>query len=185
MNNRFLSTLTLVAFIAAIWSGCAIAQKDEHKDEQVNKAICVLVPTAGNKASGIVTFTQAGGKVKIVADVAGLTASAKHAIHVHEFGDVTKPDGTGAGGHYNPEGHEHALPHKAMRHAGDLGNLTADADGRARYEITVDNVTINGHKNPILGRAIIVHAKADDGGQPVGNAGARIAQGVIGIANPK
>ncbi|NNF43019.1 MAG: superoxide dismutase family protein, partial [Phycisphaerales bacterium] len=68
------------------------------------------------------------------------------------------------------------------RHAGDFGNLVADATGRAHKVITVENITIAGTRNPIVGRGVIVHAKMDDGGQPTGNAGARIAQGVIGIA---
>jgi len=89
-----------------------------------------------------------------------------------------------AGGHYNPEGHQHGLPDSENRHAGDLGNVQADSEGKAHYEITVSNISIQGPRNPILGRAVIVHAKPDDGGQPVGNAGARIACGVIGVANP-
>ena len=96
-------------------------------------------------------------------------------------GDDTVNDGASAGGHYNPEGHEHALPEKAMRHAGDLGNLTADAMGKARLELTVDNISVAGPKNPILGRGVIIHEKVDDGGQPTGNAGGRIACGVIGV----
>ena len=90
-----------------------------------------------------------------------------------------------AGGHYNPEKHPHALPDTTeKRHAGDLGNLQADSNGKVHHEITVKNVTIAGTKNPIIGRGVIVHAKVDDGGQPVGNAGPRIACGVIGVANP-
>lgn len=122
------------------------------------------------------------GKVKIVADISGLTANGKHAIHIHEFGDISAADGTATGGHYNPEGHDHGLPDSKMRHAGDFGNLEADADGKAKFELTVDNLTLNGAKNPILGRGMIIHAGPDDGGQPTGNAGARIAQGVIGVA---
>jgi Cu-Zn family superoxide dismutase len=130
-----------------------------------------------------VKFTQDGDKVKVSAHIEGLTPGQKHAVHVHQFGDCSAPDGMSAGGHYNPESHEHGLPEKPMRHAGDLGNLTADNNGMAHYEITVDNISIAGVKNPIIGRAVIVHAKVDDGGQPVGNAGARIGCGVIGIAN--
>jgi superoxide dismutase, Cu-Zn family len=183
MHFKFLSTLTLVTVIAAVWSGCATTQKaDAAADARVTKAVCVLQPTAGNKASGTVTFTQSGGKVKVVADIAGLEPDSKHGFHIHEFGDISKPDGTGTGGHYNPEGHPHGLPPASNRHAGDLGNVTADAQGNAHYEITVGNITIDGHEHAVLGRAIILHAKPDDGGQPTGNAGARIAQGVIGVA---
>ena len=66
-----------------------------------------------------------------------------------------------------------------------LTSVYADDQGKAHYEITVSNISIMGAKNPIIGRGVIVHAKVDDGGQPVGNAGARIACGVIGVANPK
>jgi Cu-Zn family superoxide dismutase len=89
-----------------------------------------------------------------------------------------------AGGHYNPENHQHGLPETEMRHAGDLGNLEADSEGKATLERTVSNISIAGMKNPIIGRGVIVHAKVDDGGQPVGNAGGRIGCGVIGVANP-
>lgn len=147
------------------------------------QALAVLNPTDGNKCRGIVRFTEDARGVKVVADIQGLTPGQKHAIHIHQFGDCSAPDGMSAGGHYNPEGHEHGLPEKEKRHAGDLGNLQADDQGKAHHELTVNNISIAGVKNPILGRAIIVHAKVDDGGQPVGNAGGRIACGAIGVAN--
>ena len=68
-----------------------------------------------------------------------------------------------AGGHYNPESHPHGLPESDTRHAGDLGNLQADNDGKVHYEITVSNISVAGTKNPIIGRGVIVHAKPDDG----------------------
>ncbi|MCO6458789.1 MAG: superoxide dismutase family protein [Pirellulaceae bacterium] len=146
------------------------------------KAVCVVLPTEGNKCRGTVTFEAAGeGKVKVMAKISGLNANQKHAIHVHEFGDITDLSGKSAGGHYNPEGHPHGLPPAKDRHAGDLGNLEADANGNATYTLMVDNISVAG-KNPILGRAIVIHAKPDDGGQPVGNAGDRIGFGVIGVA---
>ena len=151
---------------------------------ELKQAVAVMHPTANNKCHGVVHFTQEGETVKVVADLEGLNPGQKHAFHIHQFGDCSSADGMSAGGHYNPEGHQHGLPDSPSHHAGDLGNVTADADGKAHYEITVSNVTIAGAKNPILGRGVIVHAKVDDGGQPVGNAGGRIACGVIGVANP-
>jgi Cu-Zn family superoxide dismutase len=145
-------------------------------------AIAVLHPTEGNKCKGVVRFTEQDGKVKVVAEVEGLTPGQKHAIHVHQCGDCSSADGMSAGGHYNPDNHPHGLPDAKERHAGDFGNLQADDQGKARLELTVDNITVQGHHNPVIGRAVIVHAKADDGGQPVGNAGGRIACGVIGVA---
>jgi Cu-Zn family superoxide dismutase len=150
---------------------------------QPKQALAVLNPTEGSKCRGVVRFTEEGQGVKVVADIQGLTPGQKHAIHIHQFGDCSAPDGMSAGGHYNPEGHSHGLPDNPMRHAGDLGNLQADDQGKAHHELTVKNISIAGVKNPILGRAVIVHAKPDDGGQPVGNAGGRIACGAIGVAN--
>lgn len=152
-------------------------------ETQIKQAIAVLGATQGNKVTGTVRFTQDGQNVKVVAHVEGLNPGQKHAIHIHEFGDCSSADANSAGSHYNPEKHEHGLPDKGQRHAGDLGNLQANNSGTAHLELTVNNITIAGNKNPILGRAVIVHAKPDDGGQPVGNAGARIACGVIGAAN--
>lgn len=152
--------------------------------KHVPKAVAVVHPTEHNTCNGVVTFTKTDAGVEVVAVIQGLNPSQKHAIHVHEYGDCTKPDGTSAGSHYNPEGHPHALPAQDGRHAGDLGNLTADAAGKARYQVTVSNLSIAGLKNPVIGRAVIVHAKPDDGGQPTGNAGPRIGCGVIGIAKP-
>ncbi|PWU20014.1 MAG: superoxide dismutase family protein [Verrucomicrobia bacterium] len=150
----------------------------------VNQAVAVLHPTAGQHCHGIVRFTQEGESVKVVAYLEGLTPGQKHAFHIHQYGDCSAPDAMSAGGHYNPEGHQHGLPETQNRHAGDLGNIQADDQGKAHYEVTVSNISITGPQNPIIGRGVIVHAKPDDGSQPVGNAGGRIACGVIGIANP-
>lgn len=176
------SFLSLGFTAALLFSGCHMF--DGRLDPGTSQCVAVLSPTAGNSASGTVLFTQEADGVSIEANVQGLTANQKHAIHIHEYGDIRLGDGKGTGGHYNPEGHPHALPSTASRHAGDLGNLQADGSGHAHYQIKVDNISLFGPRNPIVGRGVIVHAKMDDGGQPTGNAGARIAQGVIGIVKP-
>lgn len=161
-------------------------EKDKDKmmkTDSVKELVAVMTPTEGNETTGTVNFSDVGDKVRITVMVSGLTPNAKHAIHVHEFGDAKASDGTSAGGHFNPEGHDHALPEKEMRHAGDFGNLEADEEGKAVMTIEVDNLTLIGHENSVVGRSVIIHAKEDDGGQPTGNAGPRIAQGIIGIAN--
>ena len=172
-------------FLLTVAIGCCFSLPPAliAADAQIKQAIAVLSATQGNKVQGTVRFTEQGNSVKVVAHVEGLTPGQKHAIHVHEFGDCSSADGASAGSHYNPEKHEHGLPDKSQRHAGDLGNLEADTSGKAHLELTVNNISVAGNKSPILGRAVIVHAKPDDGGQPVGNAGARIACGVIGAAN--
>jgi len=165
------------------------AAHGEHGDAfaDIESAVAVLSPTKGNKTRGTVLFTPTGdGKVRVTARVTGLKPGSKHGFHVHEFGDPTAPDGTSAGGHYNPEGHEHGLPNgtAGSRHAGDFGNLEANAKGVATYNQTFDNITITAD-NAVIGRGVVVHADPDDGSQPTGNAGARIAVGVVGVANPE
>ncbi len=148
-------------------------------------AIAVIVPTAGNTCAGTVRIHESDGRVLITADISGLTPNARHAVHIHEFGDVSSADGSSAGGHYNPEGHPHAGLDHQERHAGDLGNLMADAAGTCHVEISVDNCSLGGVRNPIIGRSLVIHGKEDDlVTQPSGNAGPRIGVGVIGVAHP-
>ena len=149
--------------------------------ETISKAICVLQPTEGNKANGTVTFTKSDVGVEVVADIEGLTPG-KHGFHVHQYGDASSPDGKSAGGHFNPEGNEHGGPHADMRHVGDLGNLEAGDDGKAHLQFTDKMIKLNG-PHSIIGRGIIVHAGEDDlKSQPTGDAGSRVAIGVIGVA---
>jgi len=184
MNRSSMLSITMAATFMLF--GCKSFDQCRHTTEdlrsrQIN-AVCVVRPTKGNHCSGVVRFTQSGERVIVTADIDGLSPMTQHAIHIHTFGDASSGDGKSAGGHYNPEKHQHGLPHAPTRHAGDLGNLEADSNGTAHYEILVSNITIQGSKNPILGRAIIIHAKRDTGGQPTGEAGERIGCGVIGIA---
>ena len=157
----------------------------------VTAAIAVIHPTTGNETAGIVTFTATDDGVKVVADVTGLTPG-KHGFHIHEFGDISdSAKAMSTGGHYDPAGtHHHMLvdaggPDAMPHHAGDMGNLVADSAGKAHLEITLQGVSLMGPANPLVGRAVIIHANFDDGSQPVGNAGGRVGQGVIGIAKAK
>ena len=147
------------------------------------KAIAVLHPTAGSNVAGTVTFTASGDGVKAVADLTGLTPG-KHGFHIHEFGDCSDPKAASAGGHFNPSNHQHGAPDASDRHAGDLGNLEADATGKAHLELTDKLMKLTG-ADAIVGHAVIVHEKADDlKTQPTGDAGGRVACGVIGVAKP-
>ncbi len=148
----------------------------------VSKAVAVLKATKmGGEASGEVTFSRAEGGIRVVAEVRGLTPGV-HGFHIHEFGDVSSPDAMSAGGHFNPDKAEHAGPHAAKRHVGDLGNLEANAKGVAKIDMIDPTLSFTG-PHSILGRGVIVHEKADDlKTQPTGNAGGRVAAGVIGVA---
>ncbi len=187
MRSQLILAYTGIASAAVV--ACAAAQHQRGHEglrpEKLTRAIAVLSPTTGNVTSGMVTFVQERSEVVVTVHVTGLQPNSVHAWHIHEYGDISGLDGETTGGHYNPEGHPHALPSDPDRHAGDLGNLTADASGQAHKVVRVRNITIGSKRNPIIGRGVIIHAKADDGGQPTGNAGSRIAQGVIGIAKPK
>jgi superoxide dismutase, Cu-Zn family len=146
----------------------------------ITKAVCVVYPTQGNNVTGTITFTKVDNGVKVVADLQGLSAG-KHGIHIHECGDCSAADGTSAGGHFNPMAKSHGAPMDAMRHAGDMGNIEADATGKAHLEYIDKNISFEGMAS-IIGRSVIVHKSEDDlKTQPTGNAGARIACGVIGI----
>lgn len=135
---------------------------------------------SGSKLTGKATLTEVDGGVKVVLSVEGVKPGGDHGAHVHEKGDCSAPDGASAGGHFNPQGNDHALPTVAKRHLGDLGNLTIAKDGKGSLEITIPGANLKaGDPNSFAGKSIIVHAKKDDGGQPTGNAGGRIGCGVI------
>ena len=163
----------------------ADTRKHGEMETKTSSLAAVLVPTKGNEARGVVTFEPLeNDQVRVTARVSGLKPDSKHAIHIHEFGDVSSEDGTSAGGHFNPAGKAHGLPDADERHAGDFGNLEADADGNANLVLTLKNLSLMDGDHAIIGRAVIVHAGEDKGTQPTGDAGDRIAQGVISIANP-
>ncbi len=159
-------------------------QETQMTGPEINKAVCVLHPTEGNQVYGTVTFTKSGDGIHVEAEVHGLT-EGKHGFHVHEFGDCSASDAKSAGGHFNPEGVDHGGPDDATRHVGDLGNITADADGNAKLDVTDSLLSFTG-SHSIIGRGMIVHGGEDDlKSQPSGNAGPRVACGVIGIAAEK
>jgi len=167
---------------ALIITACEPADDDDSGSEEpaVTNAVAVLHPTAGNQVTGTVHFAATAQGIQITADLDGLTPG-DHGFHVHALGDCSAPDGTSAGGHFDPDGTPHAGPDAAQRHVGDLGNITADANGHAHYERT-DTVIALDEAHSIVGRAVVVHGGADDfTSQPSGAAGPRVACGVVGI----
>ncbi len=147
-------------------------------------ARAVLQPGADTPGfSGTVTFTQQGDQVHVVADLAGVSPAGNHGFHIHENGKCERdPAGkhfTTAGGHFNPGGVPHACPDASQHHAGDLGNVVIQADGTGHVDITTSQLSLTG-PNSVIGRAVILHAGVDDcTSQPSGNAGGRLACGVI------
>ena len=177
-----LAALSLAAFGFAV---AADAPPASPVGAGVTDAIAVVTPTQGQKVTGTVRFHREGEGVHVTGELAGLTPSAKHGFHVHEFGDCSAPDGASAGGHFAPEAHPHGAPDPATHHAGDLGNVEADASGNAKVDVTVKGLTLATGDRAIVGRAVIVHAQPDDlTSQPAGNAGPRVGCGVVGVAKP-
>jgi superoxide dismutase, Cu-Zn family len=145
------------------------------------KATVKLSSTANQTARGEVTFTAGADGVHVVGSFSGLVYG-EHGFHVHEKGDCSAPDAASAGGHFNPGAKPHAARDAAARHAGDLGNLKADPYGLARVDFVDKGLSLSG-ADSIIGKAVIIHEKADDfATQPSGNAGARQACGVIEAA---
>jgi Cu-Zn family superoxide dismutase len=141
-------------------------------------------PRQGRQGRGTLTFAKGTPSVRVTGRITGLPAGT-HGFHIHEFGDCSAADFSSAGGHYNPTGHQHAGPAEARRHIGDMGNIEAGADGTASVDYTDPRLRFEG-AHGILGRGVIVHANADDlKTQPTGNAGGRVACGVIGVAKPE
>jgi Cu-Zn family superoxide dismutase len=144
------------------------------------RATAQLQPTKGNKTFGEATFEQVGNKVRVVVYVQGLKPGQEHGFHIHEVGDCSSGDGMSTKGHFNPFGKPHGHPASSERHAGDLPALKADKGGRAKVDAEMDLITVTPGPASIIGRGLIVHADPDDyRTQPTGNAGARIACGVI------
>ncbi len=165
-----------IAFSAAM---ALLAACQSTPDEPL-RATAALQPTKGSKAFGEATFEQAGDKVRVIVFAQGLKPDAEHGFHIHEAGDCSSGDGMSAKGHFNPQGKPHGNPGSAERHAGDLPSLKADKRGRAKIDVTLDAISIGSGAGNVVGRGLIIHADPDDyKTQPTGNAGARLACGVI------
>ena len=124
-----------------------------------------------------------GDGVHIGGEVGGLRPLGRFGFHVHERGDCSAVDASSAGGHFNPAAAPHGRAGHGAHHAGDMDNIEADAEGVARVNVHLRGVTLGGAAaNDIAGRAVIVHADPDDyQSQPTGNAGARLACGLVRV----
>ena len=170
MKLGFMKTMALVALAA--WFVAPVANaEDKHSHDHAHAelptlGVCVLMPTKDNKARGTLRLVQKGDELVITGKVRNLTPG-EHGFHIHEFGDRRAADATSAGGHFNS-------------HAGDLGNILADDQGVATVNVTTKDTALHF----ILGRSFVVHAGKDDlKSQPSGDAGPRVAVGIVGIGN--
>lgn len=146
-----------------------------------NKAVAVF--TSG-KINGDVLFVQELNKVRIFINLTGLKKKQKHGFHIHESGDL-REGCKSLCAHYNPSGKSHGGLKDDESHAGDLGNLVGDENGKCRFSMITNKFTVH----EIIGRSVIIHEDEDDLGlgshedsKTTGHSGARIACAIIGIA---
>ncbi|MBV8203364.1 MAG: superoxide dismutase family protein [Acidobacteria bacterium] len=166
--------------------GAAAAARPANPATAAIGAQAILEPAKDTPGfSGRVLFLRAGDQLRVVADVTGVTPAGNHGFHLHENGKCERDasgggkDFTSAGGHFNPSGAAHACPDAAAHHAGDLGNIVINADGTGHLDVTTSALSLSGPSS-VVGRSVILHAAADDcTTQPTGNAGGRLACGVI------
>lgn len=172
--------LSLFAALPVVLATAACATSSEPQS---------AAPTASAKlasgdgaARGTATVTQAGDGLHVVVKAQGLTPGI-HAVHVHTTGQCTAPDFASAGGHWNPTARKHGKDNPAGMHMGDMPNMTVGPDGTGAIEYHIPAGTISEGATPLLdsdGAAIVVHAQADDNvSDPAGNAGGRVACGVL------
>lgn len=194
---RLRMSLALLAVLVVAAAGCAPKKEEPMAPAPESGAATTETPAAeqaaplvakttlagreGSNVSGTVTFTQEGDQVKVVAHVEG-AEPGKHGFHIHETGDCSAPDFSSAGGHFNPTGAPHACPPDENRHAGDLGNIDIGDDGTGNLELDTDLITVAPGDHSVVGKAVILHEGEDDcTTQPTGNAGGRLACGVIAL----
>jgi Cu-Zn family superoxide dismutase len=143
-------------------------------------AVATLASKSGSQVKGTAVFSDRQGKITLHLTIEGAEPGV-HAVHIHDTGDCSAADGMSAGGHWNPTADSHGKWGGEHFHRGDIGNVEVGADGKGTFSLFTDKWTIGGAPaTDIIGHALIVHAKADDfTTQPTGNAGGRVACGVI------
>ncbi|MEJ6006529.1 superoxide dismutase family protein [Paucibacter sp. AS339] len=189
MNKQILRAVFALT-LPLVLGACAVATHDHgsgdkkmgdmHQGMMAKMGAATLSPLAiGPQVSGLVVFHQMDGHLMAHVKLRGLEPMSVHGFHVHEKSSCASADFTSAGGHFNPDGKPHG-EQSGERHAGDMPNLTADAQGLVDQKIMLHGVTLAAGERSIDGRTVIVHAAADDyKTQPTGNSGPRIACGLI------
>jgi Cu-Zn family superoxide dismutase len=170
----------LLASVLLALIGCTQMREMMQKNPGATASV---LPASGSDVRGSITFTEKGKVVVVAGEITGL-APGDHGLHIHEKGDCSAPDASSAGGHFNPHGGRHGGPATEVRHGGDLGNITADASGVARFMTEVSGISLGTGDDSIIGRSVVVHERSDDlHTDPSGGSGARIGCGLVSKAN--
>jgi Cu-Zn family superoxide dismutase len=170
---------------AVLLAGCTVdsdqASTSAATPGTSTSAHVVLASTSDSNVHGRLSLASTDQGVHVTGRISGLQPDSTHGFHIHENGDCSAPDASSAGGHFNPTQQPHGDADKGPHHAGDIPNQQSDASGVATVDALVHDIQLGtGSDTDALGRAVIVHADPDDYmSQPAGNAGARIACGVI------
>jgi len=170
-----------VIFSIALVIVAIIGCKTKNNSSDSKNLTIAFESKSNSSVKGTAAFTEKKGQVTFVAQLTGLTPGV-HAIHIHEKSDCSAPDGTSAGGHWNPTFKKHGKWGAGEYHKGDIGNFTADEKGNGTITLTTDEWCIGCEDatKDILGKGLIVHQGTDDfTSQPAGNAGARVACSAI------
>jgi Cu-Zn family superoxide dismutase len=154
----------------------------------MNSDAIQAIAVFNDKVKGFVIFTEENNKIRIDLNLSGLKSKSEHGFHVHEAGDLTDSC-TSMCAHFNPYGKTHGCPGSKNRHVGDLGNISTDSKGQAKYTFFDNVIKLRGNKCNIIGRGLVIHADPDDCGKgdnadslKTGNSGKRIACAVIGYS---
>lgn len=182
MKSSLVRIVVLVTFLCITFLSCDFIDQLAMLPSFTH-AVAHIEPLGDNELTGTAVFTDLGDSISLLIEVEGL-APGLYAVHIHETGDCSAPDGSSAGGHWNPTNTSHGRWGEGEFHLGDLGNIEVETDGIGFLELETDLWEMGtGSELDIVGRGIIVHAGADDfTSQPSGNAGARIGCGAIEIA---
>ncbi len=180
-SRRLLARLALLGLI--VWALGSL-RVPAQAPAGGTRAVAIVRGFTNPDIQGVFTLVGEGKSVRVTGEVRGLPPKTTLAIHVHEWGDCRNPDAPGA--HFDPHKsgkHGHPNDPVGSHHAGDLPNLETDDQGVARLDFTTQAFTLDTSPTSVIGRALIIHEKADDyTSQPAGAAGGRVACGVIGWA---
>ena len=185
MKTRCFALVCLISGVVVFAVGCGLWSRSEKlkTGSKGTRAIAEIASKSGSSVVGEAVFTANDDAVSLVIEIANVSPGP-HAVHIHKTGDCCSDDAKSAGGHWNPTNESHGKWGAPPFHSGDIGNIDVGPDGTGRLELTAEGRwSIGGSpETNVLGKAIIVHAGADDfKSQPSGNAGKRIGCGVIAL----
>lgn len=179
-KKAVLVTRLLPAGLVLGLMGCQTVAPSLTSPSSRAQAHAIIASTATQAQMGEIMLRPVSGGVQVYGKVTGLEPNSIHAIHIHE-GNSCADVGKAAGGHLNPNGHNHGRPDDINSHFGDMPNITADANGVARVNFINTKLSLTPDAiNSAYNHTVIIHTASDDySSQPSGNAGGRIACGII------